>query len=177
MKPERKNFVQFLSPGTFFSETSSKPIDSWDIAAAVEMANAIKERHGARPYGFQFYTMICAGEVPDGEGGTLKVEPKKVRRSGTHWLGGTLKFFHEIPEDDEHSIMIGNMRCNHMPICIENTNSYRFTGEFKEGDCIVGPSGEITQRGDAPGLVEYRTQKNAEFDAYYEDLRKQWAKA
>lgn len=52
----KKHFVTFFSPGTFVSETSEKPIDSWDVDTAVEMSTQILERHGARPYGFRFST-------------------------------------------------------------------------------------------------------------------------
>jgi len=51
MKPNRKHFVDFFSPGTFVSEQSRRPIDKWDASIAVEMANGIKERHNAKPCG------------------------------------------------------------------------------------------------------------------------------
>lgn len=51
---ETVNVVTFYSPGTFVSETSDVPIDSWDIEKAKELARGIKERHNATPYGFRF---------------------------------------------------------------------------------------------------------------------------
>lgn len=45
----KAHFVHFRSPGTFFAEESTRPIESWDTDKAVEMAREIKERHGARP--------------------------------------------------------------------------------------------------------------------------------
>lgn len=113
--------------------------------------------------------------MPDGEGGTLKVQPKEVTRSGMHYLGGELLKFDDVPDDKEHSILRGNMRCNKWPVCIVNRNSWRHTAMFEETDCIVGPSGEIVRSGNDPDLMVYRAEKNAEFEAYYEDLRKQYA--
>jgi len=52
----KKNFVTFYSPGTFVSEETTKDIDSWNIQEAESMAESIKERHGAKPYGFRFTT-------------------------------------------------------------------------------------------------------------------------
>jgi hypothetical protein len=44
MKME-KHFVTFLSPGTFMAEDSTKPISSWDIKKAQQMAAKVKERY------------------------------------------------------------------------------------------------------------------------------------
>lgn len=48
----KKHFVIFYSPGTFFNEESTLPIDSWDIDKAIEMSKSIKERYNATPFGF-----------------------------------------------------------------------------------------------------------------------------
>lgn len=152
----RKHFVTFFSPGTFVPEQSSREIPSWDTVAAVEMANGILERYNAHPYGFQFITKLCADPVPDGEGAVLSVQPREVERSGTHFLGGELRRFEEIPKTKENSTLLANMRCNDMPIIIENSNSWRFTGAFHEQDCIVDADGSIVRRGTDADLVEYR---------------------
>lgn len=52
----QQHFVTFYSPGTFMAEMTEKPIDSWDVKAAVKMAKSVKERYGATPYGFRFTT-------------------------------------------------------------------------------------------------------------------------
>lgn len=58
----QKHFVEFASPGTFFSESTAKEIDSWSVPDAIKLMAGIVERHNARPYGFRFYTM---GRGPD----------------------------------------------------------------------------------------------------------------
>jgi hypothetical protein len=89
--PRRKNYVEFLCPGTFFSETSTREIEEWDTAAAAKIAKGIKARYGARPYGFRFACRIEADPIPDGEGGTLDVRQKTVEQSGIYFIGGTVE--------------------------------------------------------------------------------------
>jgi hypothetical protein len=38
MAAVKQHFVTFYSPGTFFAETSEKPIDSWDVEKAKDEA-------------------------------------------------------------------------------------------------------------------------------------------
>jgi len=171
----RKHYVEFFSPGTFFNESTLKPIDSWDIAKAVEMANETQERHGAKPYGFEFKTMLEQPDVSDGEGGLLPVMPKKVDESGLHWLGGELMLFHEISPSDDTRILRDNMRCNRWPFVVVNNNSYRYTMQFDEDACIVDADGKIVRRGTDADLVAYREKFIADCEAYYEAQRKEWA--
>lgn len=159
----RQHFVQFFSPGTLVSETSTLPIDKWDTHLAADMARTITERHGAKPYGFQFITKIVAEPVPDGEGGALNVTPKEVERSDTHYITGRLILFDEVPLDEK--TLCRNMRGNGHPICIENRNSYRFVSFFEESDCIVDAEGRIIRYGNDADLVEYRAKKLAEWKA------------
>lgn len=159
-----KHHVVFRSPGTFFHEESSRPIASWDTKVAAWMAKEITERHGARPFGFYFVTNIEADPIPDGAGGTLNVEPKKIAESGMYFLGGKLRRLDDVEaenKEDEH-ILRSNMRGNGMHIVVENRNSYRSTNPFGEKDVIVDvETGEVFVRGDDPFLVEYR-KKTAE---------------
>lgn len=174
MKPTRKHFVEFFSPGTLFSESRSKPIDSWDCGTAVELSNGVTERHGAKPYGFRFKTMIVAEPIPDGEGGELEVDSKEVATSGMHFLGGELKFYDDIPDDHQHSILRSSMKCNDWPIVIENRNSFLTTMQFNDADCIVDASGEIVRRGTDEDLAAYRKKKLAEFAAERDESMRQW---
>ncbi len=121
----RKHQVTFYSPGTFVSESSTLNIDSWDTVKAVEMSEKITARYNARPYGFVFSTLIVADDIPDGEGGTLKVEPKEVERSGIHFLGGRLETYSDVVtrNDDKESILRSNMRNNESWVICINDNS------------------------------------------------------
>lgn len=164
MTTTKKHYVEFLSPGTFVSESSSREIDSWDIASAVLLSKEIDERHGAKPYGFRFTTRIEHSPIDDGEGGTLKVQPKEIDRSGIYYLGGTLYTYDEVVarNDPKEDILRSNMLCNDMWVIIENTNSWKFTNKFRNSDKIVDSLGRVIRAGSDPDLVEYTNLKKAE---------------
>lgn len=163
-----QNFVVFISPGTLFSETTTKPIESWSIEAACSMADGISERHGSKPFRFMFETKIISDPIDDGQGGTLDVEPKTIKSSAIHYLGGVLLTIEDVKarNDPKNDILIRNMECNNSPIVLENTNSYRSTLPFHEDDVVVDPnSGVILERGDTPERKFYRKIKKQEHEA------------
>lgn len=169
-KPVRKHFVEFLSPGTFSSESDYREIPEWDPKLAAEMSKNIVQRYGARPYGFVFSTVLTVDPIPDGEGGTLKVEPKTVKESGTHFLGGKILRYEQVPDDDEHRILRSNMRLNGWPLVVNNTNSFRSTHPFKPDDVLLDYEGNIIVRGTTNEIKEYREHKIAEWES-------EWAKS
>ncbi len=125
-----QDFVTFFSPGTFVSETTQRPIDSWDVEAATQMARDIKERHGATPYGFQFTTR---SRGPD------DLDSKVSARSCTYYLGGRVETLAEVEarNDPKEEILRFNMRGNGIERIIINDNSWRFTGPLKDGDVVL----------------------------------------
>jgi hypothetical protein len=167
----RQEYVTFYSPGTLFSESTSKPIERRDPAMAVRMGTDVEERYAAKPYAFRFETRIVADPVPDGEGGTMPVQPKTVDETGFYFLGGVLWTLDEVTErnDPKESILRSNMRNNGSEIVCVNDNSWRATMPFGEKDCIVDASGIVTERGDDPRRVAYRRKVRnaiaAEFEA------------
>ena len=165
----RKHQVTFYSPGTLFSESSTFDIDSWDTVKAVEMSEKITERYNAKPYGFVFSTLLIHDDVPDGEGGFLHVESKRVAKSGIHFLGGRLETYDDVVarNDDKEEILRSNMRCNEDWIICVNTNSFRSTLPFGEEDVIVDARGTIVERGNDPARITYRTEQTAKRDAQY----------
>jgi len=168
----RRHYVVYSSPGTFVDEETSREVAAWDVEAAAAGAADVTERHGAKPYGFQFVTVLVADPIPDGEGGTLAVEPREVARSGMHFLGGTLLTLDSIRQraDPRDSILISNMEGNDWPVVVENNNSWRTVRPFGEEDCIV-VDGRVVRCGDEPKLVEYRRRKIEERRAELERLR------
>lgn len=169
---KREEFVVFESPGTLFSESTSRPIARRDPALALRMSSEIVERHGARPYAFRFETRITADPVPDGEGGTLRVEPRTVDQSGRYFIGGRVESFSEVEArcDPAEDILRGNMRGNGMWFVWRSTSGHRSTMEFGERDVTVDAAGEIVERGDSASREAYRKRKTEERDAAYARL-------
>jgi hypothetical protein len=123
----KKHFVVFNSPGTLVSEQTTREILSWDVEEAKKMARDIKERHGATPYGFHFITRARSDD---------ELDSRVVGRSGTYFLGGTVKTLGEIKAecDPENNILISNMEINGWDRVIENNNSFRSTLPFTDED-------------------------------------------
>jgi hypothetical protein len=126
----KKHFVEFYSPGTFVSEVSGRPINSWNVDKAVEMAMAIKERYGARPYGFRFTTR---------ERGENDLDSHESAKSNLYYLGGRVETREEVEarNDPKEEILRSNMRINDISRIIINDNSWRFTAELNDDDVIL----------------------------------------
>lgn len=126
----KKHFVTFLSPGTFVAEETTKPIDSWDVDTAVEMARSITERHNARPYGFQFSTR---------ERGPDDLDSKVTKRSGTYFLGGKIETQDQIAarKNPKFDTLLANMRSNGWERVVTNTNSWKWTQPLQKDDQVL----------------------------------------
>lgn len=159
-KPTEKHFVTFISPGTFMSKTTTEPIASWDPKLAVAAAERVVERYGAKPYGFLFETRLVVEDLPDGRGGTMRVEPKTVAKSACHFLGGKIETIEEVEarNDPKEEVLRQNMRWNDIALVLVNTNSYRSTLPFEKGHVVVDAAGNITARGDDPKWEAYRAK-------------------
>lgn len=126
----KKHFVEFYSPGTFVTENSVLPIDSWDVPTACEMAHSVKERYGATPFGFRFITRARG----DGD-----LDSKRVDSSNLYYLGGEVFTLEQIEarNDPSDAILISNMKGNRIARVLVNTNSYRFTSGLEDSDVVL----------------------------------------
>ncbi len=126
----QKHFVTFYSPGTFTAETSSHPIDSWDVEKAKEMAHDVVERYGATPYGFQFTTRSR---------GDKDLDSKRSAESPFYHLGGRIETRAEVEKrnDPKEDILRSNMRCNDIDRVVINDNSYRSVHPLRETDVVL----------------------------------------
>jgi hypothetical protein len=170
MATQRKHFITFYSPGTFFSESTCKSIPEWDVPLAVKMAGEIVERYDAKPFGFKFSTSIISDPVPDEEGGLLQVEPKMIASSGMYHINGRLRTYDDVVNDNSEKdrILRLNMRCEDSCIVVETRNSYLSTHSFFEEDFVVDSDGNIVECGNDPKWVEYRKRKSEEFAKEYQ---------
>jgi hypothetical protein len=125
-----KHFVTFLSPGTFVSEETTRPIETWDVEKAVEMSHGILERHGAKPYGFYFSTR---SRGPD------DLDSKQTAKSNFYYLGGRIETKEEVfaRNDPKESVLRLNMETMDIDRVIVNDNSWRFTGLPRDSDVVL----------------------------------------
>jgi hypothetical protein len=126
----KQHYVIFHSPGTFVAEQTSKPVEAWDPAVAVDMAREIKERYGATPYGFCFVTR---GREDN------ELDSREIARSNFYYLGGRVETLEEIKRraDPKESVLLTNMECNGYDRVIVNENSWRWTQPLQESDVIL----------------------------------------
>lgn len=125
-----KHFVTFLSPGTFVSEATEKPIDSWDVDVAVRMAGDVVERCNARPYGFYFSTRTRGEE---------DLDSAESVRSGIYYLGGRIETREEVMarNDPKEDTLRFNMEANDIKRIVVNDNSWRATMPLRDEDTVL----------------------------------------
>ena len=125
-----QHFVTFYSPGTFVAETTTKPIESWSVDDAVAMAALIKERHGARAYGFRFTTRARADN---------ELDSKVVATSPMHYIGGKVETLAEVEarDDPREEILRMNMRGNGYERIWTSTRGWKWTQPLQADDVVI----------------------------------------
>src|SRR6266853_469139 len=125
-----KHFVTFYSPGTFIAETTTKPIESWDVETAKGMAHEIVERYNATPYGFRFSTRSRQDD---------ELDSQETASSNFYFLGGKVETLAEVEarNDPKEHILRQNMRCNHWDKIVVNDNSWRATQPLDKDDVVL----------------------------------------
>jgi len=161
--------VVFFSPGLLFPEQTGRVVASWDPALAMALWPSVAERHGAKPYAFQFVTMLVHPPIDVAGRGPLYVEPKEIARSSTYHIAGTLLTYDEVAarNDPREDILRRNMRDGRPIVCV-TTHSYRATISFEESDVMVNLAGAIVERGNTPDRIAYRARMKAEYQAELE---------
>lgn len=116
MNCSKKHFVTFLSPGTFFNESTTKEISSLDINEAKTMAGFIYERYGTHPYAFYFTTKELQGT-----GWYMK--QVEIYHSPTYYIRGIRYTLNDIIERNifqgKYDILISNMMSNEWTHVVE----------------------------------------------------------
>ena len=126
--------VTYLIPGILFPEDDSRTIE--DGPDLVDRAAAQAPRDA---YCFTIETVLVADPIPDGRGGTLRVQPKSMDESGYYYLGGELFTAEQIEALDdsgrEYQILLSNMRGNDWQMMIRTPlGNWQ---PFGEGDVLL----------------------------------------
>lgn len=125
----KAHFVTFYSPGTFVSEQTEKPINSWDVEKATAMAHEINERYGATPYGFRFTTRTR---------GEADLYSRESAHSPFYHLGGKIMTLEDVRREmPDSGILISNMECNGIEKVVVNDNSWRSVHPLEKGDVVL----------------------------------------
>jgi hypothetical protein len=125
-----KHFVIFYSPGTFMAETTERPVDSWNVEEATEMAHTVLQRHSATPYAFRFVTRSR---------GDADLDSKVTKQSPYYFLGGVVRTREEVEADNDpkEEILRSNMRMNDYKRIITNCNSWKWTQMLNDDDVVL----------------------------------------
>ena len=126
----KQDFVTFYSPGTFFAETTSRPVDSWNVTKAFQMAGAITERYDAQPYGFRFLTRgRSAGDL----------DSRILAQSGMYYLRGRIETLEEVESrgSERDNILISNMRGNCLDRVIRGVSRWAWCQSWEDGDTVL----------------------------------------
>jgi hypothetical protein len=129
----QKHYVEFISPGTFFPETTLKEVDSWDVKKAEKMARKINERYNSKPYGFRFVTRGRGEKDLDSK--VIKTSPTyyidAIEISAAEILAGTRK---------DETILRDNVRINDIKRLVTNgpnSKTYKFFLPLQDGDVVL----------------------------------------
>ena len=83
----QQHFMTLYYPGSFFAETSSVPVDNWDLTSALRKIRQDHNKGGWRPWAFSFTTRGRSAE---------ELDSKVTETSGTYFLGGEIFSFEQI---------------------------------------------------------------------------------
>jgi hypothetical protein len=126
----KQDYVTFYSPGTFIAERRTLEVASWNVAKALEMLPNIEERHGARPYGFQFSTK---------RRGWRDLEPKEVKRSGMYYVNCRVETLAEIEDRDDprETTLLQNMKTNGWEKMVSPRKGWAWSQPLNDGDTVL----------------------------------------
>ncbi len=112
------------------SETTEKPIDSWDIEKAKKMAKKITERYNATPFGFRFTTR---GRSDD------ELDSKIIRTSPMYYIDCKVETLAEIEarNDPKDRILRDNMRCNHWDRIATKKTGWNWSAPIEKDDIVL----------------------------------------
>lgn len=125
-----KHFVTFFSPGTFFAESTTLPIESWDVGKAKKMAEGITERYDAKPYAFQFFTRSRADD---------ELDSSVKKHSGMYFINCRVRTVEEVEADaiPQESILLSNMKGNDWERIVQPVSGWKWTQPVQEGDVVL----------------------------------------
>ena len=104
----RKTYIEFLYPGSFFSESSTQKVKTRDVSRVKVPKNA---------FGFKFFDILSV--VVDADGKKSQLTSERINVSPMHYYGGKLYTVAELKREfpNEHTL-ISNIEGNGYPKAI-----------------------------------------------------------
>lgn len=126
----KKNYVEFFTPGSFFSESAAIEIENWNVDEVMDILKKYIKKGGTIPFGFKFFTK----ERKDAE-----LDSHISESSCMYHLGGTIKTLEQVRNEcnPENKILISNMVNNNYDKIIINYNSWVSVQPFECGDVLL----------------------------------------
>ena len=108
MNHVRKTYIEFLYPGSFFSESSTQEVKTRDVSKVKVPKNA---------FGFKFFDILSV--VVDTDGKKVKLTSERINVSPKHYYGGKLYTVAELKREfPNERILISNIEGNGYPKAI-----------------------------------------------------------
>jgi hypothetical protein len=129
-----KHYVTTYAPGSFVDETTSRPIEAWDVRRALEIAGEVVERYDARPFAFRFTTRDEPPPIVL-DGVARAVEPIEVAKSGMYFINAEILSLSDVEAraaatPRAYSILASNMRANGWAHVAETKTPYTHCAVF-----------------------------------------------
>jgi hypothetical protein len=140
-----QHFVTFFSPGTFFAEQTTLPIDSWDVEQAKQMAATVTERYNAKPYAFQFSTRSRSDS---------ELDSSVSAKSKMYFINCRIRTVAEVEanSDPKEQTLLANMKGNGWGAIAQTITGWKWSQPFEEGDVLLTEDGQVITAG-AEGAV------------------------
>lgn len=127
-----KHYVTFFNPDANFNKEITNEVLSWDVKFAKHRARALV-KIGATPYGFYFTERAYSSN---------DLTSREIKRSSTHWLGGTVWTLAEIKTRGDiaatnYANFLTGGRDNAKGLVVFNAATWKFPQPLSEDDVFV----------------------------------------
>lgn len=126
------DYVEYLTPGSFFPEPYVREVESRDVDAAVAAAPP-------NAYGMAFFSVIETEVEADGKVEVLR--SNRIHLSERFYLGGQVYTLAEVRALDLPGALVSNMECNGWPTVIKCRPGNWQPFEPEKGDTLISVEG------------------------------------
>lgn len=93
------HYVEFLTPGSLYSERYTRPLTTYGELGGVEILD--------NTFCYSFYSIELKRAVVDGE--VFEKHSDRINKSGRYYIKGTIYKIDQIPNPEQHRTLIFNL--------------------------------------------------------------------